>query len=77
MKGDKTMDNYENEIFTKTEKEYAKLDKLYAKKRELFDNLKSLESVGKYGTEIWKETFTKYAVTFKALHGYNPHWARG
>lgn len=64
------------EIFTKTDKEYAKIDKLTKLYRELFDTLKSMESIGLYGTEKWSETFKKYRETFKKVNGYYPHWAR-
>lgn len=62
-------------IFTKTETEYNKMDKLYSKKRALFATLKNMEAEGLYGSSKWGETFAKYAETFKACHGYRPHWA--
>ena len=64
------------EIFIKTDKEYAKLDKLTKLYRELYDTLKAMEAIGEYGTEKWAETFAKYAETFKKVNGYRPHWAR-
>ena len=65
----------ENDFLT-TDKEYAKMDKLLKKTRELFDTLKALDEVGAYGSEKWADTFAKYAETFKKVHGYRPHWAR-
>lgn len=70
------MTNLNEELFTKSDKEYAKLDKLTKLYRELFDTLKAMESIGLYGTEKWAETFTKYSETFKKVNGYKPHWAR-
>lgn len=63
-------------IFTKTEAEYKKADKLLKLKRDLFTTLKAMEEANQYGTEEWSKTFTKYADTYNACHGYRPHWAR-
>lgn len=63
-------------IFSRTEEEYRKTDKLLALSRELFATLKAMEEIGLYGSAKWSETFSKYADTFKAVHGYRPHWAR-
>ena len=70
------MTNLNEELFTKSDKEYAKLDKLTKLYRELYDTLKAMEAIGEYGTEKWSETFNKYAETFKKVNGYRPHWAR-
>lgn len=64
------------EMFTKTDKEYAKIDKLTTLYRELHATLKAMEEIGEYGTEKWSEVFNKYADTFKKVNGYRPHWAR-
>ena len=63
-------------IYSKTEAEYKKMDKLYAKTRELFDTLKALEEANAYGSEKWNEVWAKYVETFKKAHGYRPIWAR-
>lgn len=63
-------------IFTKTDAEYAEIDKATAKARKLFDTLKAMEALGQYGSEVWNTTFAKYAEAFKKAHGYRPHWAR-
>ena len=63
-------------IFSRTDAEYKKQDKLLKLTRELFDTLKALEAIGEYGTAKWGEVFTKYAETFKKANGYRPHWAR-
>jgi len=70
------MTTIETEIFSRTDAEYRKIDKLTAQYRELFKVLKALEEIGQYGTEKWTETFTKYAETFKKVNGYRPHWVR-
>ena len=63
------------EIYSRTEAEYREIDKKTAEYRHLFSELKALEEVGKYGSEVWMETFRKYAETFKSVNGYRPHWA--
>ena len=63
-------------MFSKTDAEYAEIDKALAETRKLFASLKDLEALGQYGTEVWKETFAKYAVVFKEANGYRPLWAR-
>jgi len=63
-------------MFSKTDEEYAAIDKNLAESRELFDILKGMETLGEYGTAKWSEVFGKYAVSFKLAHGYRPHWAR-
>lgn len=68
--------NTTESIFTKTEKEYKAMDKLYAEKRNLFDALTAIAEIGEYGTDKWFATWEKYKTVFKKLHGYNPHWAR-
>lgn len=70
------MTNLENELFTRSDEEYAKEDKLRNLYRELFDTLKAMEAIGLYGSEKWAETFAKYSETFKKVNGYKPHWAR-
>lgn len=70
------MMNHDEEIFSKTEAEYRKIDKLLKLTRELFATLKAMEEVGQYGTEKWAETFGKYREAFKKANGYFPHWAR-
>ena len=59
-----------------TTKEDHKIMKLETEYKALFEELKGLEALGKYGTEIWGKTFKAYAETFKKVKGYNPHWAR-
>lgn len=68
--------NTEEEIFSRTEKEYKEADRLLSLTRKLFDTLKAMEEIGEYGSKAWAETFSKYAETFKKAHGYRPHWAR-
>lgn len=69
------MENHE-EIFSRTDAEYRKMDKLLALSRELFETLKAMEEIGLYGSAKWAETFGKYRKVFKEYHGYFPHWAR-
>lgn len=76
MRITKTATANEIELFSKTDAEYAEIDKNLAKSRKLFDTLKAMEALGEYGTEKWAETFTKYATAYKLAHGYRPHWAR-
>ena len=63
-------------MFSKTDADYAEMDTALAESRKLFASLKDLETLGKYGTEIWVATFAKYADAFKKANGYRPHWAR-
>ena len=63
-------------LFSKTDEEYAEIDNALAEARKMFANLKELEALGKYGTTLWAEEFAKYAVVFKKANGYRPHWAR-
>lgn len=64
------------EIFSKTDDEYTKIDKATAKARKLFNELTALQELGKYGSEVWNKTFAEYRVVFKKANGYAPHWAR-
>ena len=61
-----------NEVYSKTEKEYRKIDKLTAKYRELAEIMKTLQ----YGSEEFNKLFAEYRETFKKVNGYFPHWAR-
>ena len=63
-------------IFSKTDAEYEAIDKALVESRKLFAALKELETLGKYGTALWMETFAKYADAYKKANGYRPHWAR-
>ena len=63
-------------IFTKTDAEYAEIDKATVKARKLFDSLTKLAENGKKDTAEWLNLWKKYSETFKKAHGYNPHWAR-
>ena len=66
----------EESMFSKTDAEYAEIDKATSDYREIFKTLKALETLGMYGTERWNKTFAKYAELFKKANGYRPHWAR-
>ena len=66
----------EESMFSKTDAEYAEMDKATADYREIAKTLKALEALGMYGTERWNRTFSKYAESFKKANGYRPHWAR-
>lgn len=60
------------ELFTRSEEEYTEEDNKREAYRKLAEILKTLQ----YGSEEFNKLFTEYRTMFKAVNGYNPHWAR-